>query len=441
MREAWRICLFRFLEGSKFTGHITVCNPDQCVNLDGWSPTSVTGLKFTVSRDGSALQGQWLYEDITIYERTKVIKAFNGCAHGEKSWRNDFRATRQPRSCGDLVCVTERVPEQWRPGGGAHPAMVKITAHVDKPEGARLHFRFSLSDISSEKGYAMNAGDNAGSDLMFIPDPGNHTIALLSDGGFQLTSMKFADNAALEIKSLDYGAWGRLKAESVLRKQLVRVPVRRHILGLHHNPPRRESEPHCRFLGKERASVGGKPASSDEDIVKGLDKSRQKKGDGFSIYEESRGFLIRTGGWISTSPQFKDLFLNDEIGCGAGQFYATNLEIHFIKPEQYGGNSSQGSQLQPRLCYRQISQGQKGIYLRQADLDSDTGGRVVPNIGSPNFIPGSAGRSAPAMSVTLCLFDSVCRIRDNRLRRCGLCLCHRPRTGLVRAYTIREAGI
>ena len=115
----------------------------------------------------------------------------------------------------------ERCSSSWQPKGGAESNTVMIRAYAVDPN-LMGRFTFHLYDVSSEIGYCMNAppkddipetGENSDSwkDLQFV-HPQDDFYAPKDMGNFiSIVSKLNTNEATVEIKSYDYGGYGKLR--------------------------------------------------------------------------------------------------------------------------------------------------------------------------------------------------------------------------------------
>lgn len=94
------------LSGIKFTGKMTVCNPEICVQARLMNPTRETDFEFLAFDGGRRLVGSWIYDRIDYREENGRVVS---CRDAEKIKRSDFNATRQDSDCASLqLALAER---------------------------------------------------------------------------------------------------------------------------------------------------------------------------------------------------------------------------------------------------------------------------------------------------------------------------------------------
>ena len=98
--------------------------------------------------------------------------------------------------------------------------------------------------------------------------------------------------------------------------------------------PLDDDEDHIADYWEEEWSISQEPGDADnDDMPAGIGRD-SAKGDGFTNYEEYRGFQVM-GQWTETSPVFKDLFILDEAYHGIGYFDKLQLQVHLIKRGEF----------------------------------------------------------------------------------------------------------
>jgi hypothetical protein len=208
----------------------------------------------------------------------------------------------------------------------ATPYVVKI-----KWKGKVAMVRATLSGVSKEPGTCMNSAATDTDPDLTIPvqgkwdleQQGDSTIARLEVGGSQ------GGSASLQIDPADYGGWGRLKVEVSTNgrwKAAKLVGTGATDISL----PFDTDGNHIADAWEDKYGVAAKPADSDDDDTPTGDGVR--KGDGLTLYEEYRGFMVG-GKHTDTDPKIKDLFLADATGgrvaAGATLFESVSkLKIH-----------------------------------------------------------------------------------------------------------------
>ena len=214
----------------------------------------------------------------------------------------------------------------WRP---KFLGKTSFTASMPESLGATGKFRFTLYDVSREPGIALNDGtdlikDQPGLDLKFSDEQATTmTTPVRTSDGWTVETSATAASAAVSVTALDYGAWGKLKAEVNVDGEWYEClsPDGKASVTL----PLDTNGNHIWDTWERNSGVWGKPAAEDGDET----PEGAGKGDGFSNFEEYRGFMV-AGTWVSTDPAAKDLFVFDEAGWGTGVFFKTGILIYQI---------------------------------------------------------------------------------------------------------------
>ncbi len=219
---------------------------------------------------------------------------------------------------GEVQAVIEPVGdyEHWLPTGGVSGAgnLLKAKVRILKPEGVKGFMTFRLLDVSQVKGVCMNdpiSNPDSHLDLQFNKGGSSKGMWVGPDGQEAKTETE-VNEAVIAVQPLDYGAWGRLEAEVKVvvrgREQTTRAvykPVGTDWLAL----PKDDDGDHV-------ADSWAKQMGIEENAVDDNDPKpgRQYPGDGLSVYEEYRGFMVQ-GKHVRTDPKVKDLFVwdNDDL--------------------------------------------------------------------------------------------------------------------------------
>lgn len=281
----------------------------------------------------------------------------------------------------DVVCTLEKIDKTWRPMGGSQSMthLLKAHAKLDQSKDLQGKFRFRLSEVSKEKGYAMNVGDETDFDLKFSDNQEGYEPAQEMSDGWQVDANASKDYASIWITPLDYGAWAKLRAEVNVDGEWYDCQTEdgKSYVTVPHD----ENENWIPDFWEDLYNIKDQSADSDKDA----EPKGREDGDGFSNYEEYRGFRINST-WQTTDPNKKDLFIHAEGGLDkyvGGFENATDLTIHAaLREDEYNGNDSRTV----NFNRGHSTQGpQKGLYLKVNALDEDIFGEVT-NIGSPNVV-------------------------------------------------------
>jgi len=377
-------------DGNKFTGTLQVCNPAECVEKDGWAKRVSTQIKFQISGDGRSFSGVWFWEQIDIYERSELfMKSKSGCENtNQGKWRG-FNASRQSMGCGKIACYIEKATEQWRPMAGDDAVPLKIRASIEQPKDTDANFRFKLSEVTNETGFAMNAGTETGPDLEFSRDQIGFEAHRPDGSGYVIETNTAGRNAEVEVTSKDYGGWAKMYAYANVDGEWCTCKVRDENLSVI-TIPQDENVNHIADSWEKTRDVENQATDADEDTVRlAYAPNMTNKGDGFSKFEEYRGFMVLDGSnikWTDTDPRDMDIFIHDELGHGIGYFGLSGLQIHLINAEQFGGKQSRVVNFNRGFAAARPEKGQKGLYLTRESLAEGVAGKIFPHVGSPNVV-------------------------------------------------------
>lgn len=275
-----------------------------------------------------------------------------------------------------ITGTLDAVDATWRPKLAAE---VTVKASVDPAIGVAGRFRFTLFDVSREKGFALNAGGSGtGLDLRFSstqPQPMTAPVEPPDSNSLVIETNDAATSASVTLAAFDYGAWGRLKAEVIVDGEW--YPLDAVGGGSSITVPLDTNGNRIWDEWERNAGVWGQAASADQDD----EPAGENRGDGFSNFEEYRGFMVGYD-WVSTSPKHKELFIYDAYARGLGYFNASGVMTFTIQQTQYDssrvvnfnrGYASAGAQ--------------KGLLLTgDCGLDETTAGEVFPDVGTPNQV-------------------------------------------------------
>ena len=269
----------------------------------------------------------------------------------------------------DLSGTLTESPSDWRPMAGV-PAV--FTAAIDPSLGVSGRFRFTLSGVSTEPGYAMNAGTGDELDLQFSPDQS----ILFEDpvetaDGWTIETSEALTSAEISVMARDYGAWGRLSAQILVDGEWYDClpPSREASVPI----PLDANGNHIADVWERDHALSDAGASADIDRV----PEGAGPGDGFSNYEEYRGFLIE-GQWQSTDPAWKELFVHDETAEGAGFFPVSGVVVLLIDAKEFDKDRVVNFNRRFGTAGRQ-----KGLRMVNRSLKPGTLGEVTPRVAPP----------------------------------------------------------
>jgi hypothetical protein len=235
--------------------------------------------------------------------------------------------------------------EKWVPQAGADestpgngfPVTVKI--HVkDKPDEEPVQtakFKFELISTSKEKGICNNYpvnGTTGDYDLKISKDANPELT--VSEDGQSAESKEELRYSGVYISAYDWGAYSKLKITAILDDgQEVVAYVEGNKEQLQLKIPWDENENYVADAWEKEKGIFGQnygPEWDDDSQPAG----QRRNGDGYTLYEEYRGFKTKAG-FIRTTPVKKDLFVYDPDGL-VKQYYEPHnpakLELHYIDP-------------------------------------------------------------------------------------------------------------
>jgi hypothetical protein len=228
--------------------------------------------------------------------------------------------------------------ETWRPTTTPDQAAgtpLNVTARLvaadgSKPQARVESFTWKLVDTSREPGVALNFPLNASDHEFDLKLHAQGDDVRVSDDKQQVDRAVKADvtTDTVTVLPYDWGAWSTLQVTAKLADG-------REIIG----KLKGANEPDLRlpkrsatsFIGDDWKQQHG-AAGSDRSDDDGTPDGDGTKGDGFTLYEEYRGFYVN-GQHLTTDPKKKDLFVRlKNAGLALGgvrQFGAmTQIEVH-----------------------------------------------------------------------------------------------------------------
>ncbi|RKU33074.1 hypothetical protein C6499_02120 [Candidatus Poribacteria bacterium] len=231
------------------------------------------------------------------------------------------------------------------------------------------YVKFRLFDVSSWPGYCMNSPYHSGKDLTIDDNQGGSGIrwtTFLSAGNEDFITARFLGTTqttfTIKIRAWDYGAYGSLTATLCDRYGTERA-VSNTI-----DIPRDDNGNHIAdgWLNDYFYNYGWK-----EDNESGPG-SNGNPGDGFSAFEEYRGFFVK-GRHVRTGTFTKDVFVYSKLSQGIG--YASNLQsdtnnifrVYSIYQDEMDGSRT----VNWKRCSPHWTMDQKAI---QVSEDSNVGG-------------------------------------------------------------------
>jgi hypothetical protein len=324
--------------------------------------TSAGGSSITSSSDGGASGGS----DSSGASAEKMAPSGSG-ASGTSSlpqWEKGKAYTK-----GDAV----------QNDGAAYTCLTAHTSRATNEPGSGPQWQQYWAEGAGSQGLSSSAGSGGGSSAGSGGTASSGGDSGEAGGQEEIEGTETTNEVTVRIKSKDYGAWAKLKAEinvdgvwyqaqSEDGKDYITIPLD-------------QNENHISDWWEKQNNVFGQAANSDQDErPEGVGR---EPGDGFSNYEEYRGFMIN-GQWEDTKPYYKDVFIRDEIGLGIGWFGDLLLAVHLLD----AGEMDKNNMVSVNRGYAKVQgqDGQKGIRLVQRDLEPGTAGEVFPKVGCPNAV-------------------------------------------------------
>lgn len=223
----------------------------------------------------------------------------------------------------------QKVPyEKWiprgSPGGGAGSHLV-VKARLQAVDGGALQatvesFTFRLEETSREPGVCMNfprvrapvPGKPATFDLKFVvsgaPDPTRQELEVLA-----LPEDRANPHVEARVECLDYGAWSDLTVSAALADGRT---ITGHLKGdraaIVIPLPKRSGGSRIADAWKAERGI----SAGDDDDREKLPVPGKAPGDGFTLYEEYRGFM-ENGKHLEGDPKKIDFFVRNFIGGDA----------------------------------------------------------------------------------------------------------------------------
>ncbi|MCK5280671.1 MAG: hypothetical protein KAK04_19095 [Cyclobacteriaceae bacterium] len=222
-----------------------------------------------------------------------------------KSW------TISPGGENELL-VLEKAPKEWAPDPKTEKAAtIKVTG--DGLNGEKVKIRFTLYEVTKEKGICLNSqDDNTELDLQFDTGGGKTRFKepVKTEDGWIIETSNKVMNVSIDVIPLDWGAWGKLKAEMEIDEGEWRMIYCK------------EGESYITIPLDERGGIENHIADQfeiDNGLTEGIqtmqdDEGSKNRGDGLTAYEEYRGFMIGGdyyGMHITTEPEkYMNLFVH-----------------------------------------------------------------------------------------------------------------------------------
>ena len=311
---------------------------------------------------------------------------------------NDLSSCKKTVSFKVVQVVLTKCATAWKPRGGEKlDNNTTIGAYVI-PDTMKGSFKFTLYDVSHEKGYCLNApvvipesGEDSDSwkDLQFDDKQTNYSV---SGSDKDIAESTFDDRytATVRINAYDYGAYGKIKVEFTSQDESITCTgIEVDGTNEYTRLPRDDngnfiSDGAVQDMGPLFITTAGDDLEGWPDVV----------GDGFTRYEEWRGFMVN-GKHIRTSEIEFDLFIYDEHALDFGIFQTASLiTCHSISVTEWTGIGSHANGKRIINNNRETASGtaQYGLHLTKYINGSDTGNWAKYDNGySDNNLPTPKG--------------------------------------------------
>jgi hypothetical protein len=237
----------------------------------------------------------------------------------------------------------EKCPNDWYPKGGAEDNEVTIRAYV-VPSSVPGKFKFTLFAVSDEKGYCLNAPQNVPTtgedsdswkDLQMPPQIGFIVSGMNND--IAVSESVTLSEAMVRIKSFDYGAFGRIKAEFAPEgSNWYYVAIEEDSTNEYTTIPRDDDGNHIPDSATQNSGPGKYFAPTDD--IDFDPKHQREDGDGLTRYEEWRGLIIN-GTHTRLDDKVKHIFICDTDGLVVPSCFetASRLGVCYILLNEMSG--------------------------------------------------------------------------------------------------------
>lgn len=270
-----------------------------------------------------------------------------------QTWRPETTPDAGP---GDPLAVTARV----------------VTASGGKPPVRVEKFIWELEDTSGEPGVAMNypVGDmDVREDLYLEADGEMFVLNETKQRMERAVREGFTD--AVKVVPRDWGGWSKLQVTAVMAdgRRVKGKLTGKSEFGL--RVPKRAPESHIADGWKEQHKSGADELDDEDDPV-----GDGNKGDGYTLWEEYRGWIV-DGKHVDGDPKKKDFFVLNRMGPdgdrGIGLFKSlSKLRVHTLRSENE-------MSVETRLMNQNYTQGahvidQHGVWIKTFDSAAALGG-------------------------------------------------------------------
>jgi hypothetical protein len=258
----------------------------------------------------------------------------------------------------EAILIPEKGYEDWMPEGSTGgedstggllrvDVMLRDKSDPKKQVTKNATFTFQLEGVSSEPGVNMNSPPEdqvKGTPDLAFEEKYNTGLDVTAtwqtqagNAGDKATSKTKATQSRVFVSSFDYGGWGTLKVYAD-------VEGGQHLTAhLQDQPgveelkvPKDDNNNHIADAWEKKYNLKSTAGDADDDAEPTGDGT---VGDGLSLYEEYRGFMVIIHGVAQekrTDPTRKTLFVDDQVGGieGVELFAAASrLEVYEIEDE------------------------------------------------------------------------------------------------------------
>jgi hypothetical protein len=260
------------------------------------------------------------------------------------------------RAKADAIIIPPSNYERWVPEAGKDEETPgnKITFKVslcmpddeNKIPAETCKFRFELLDASKEPGVCANWPLNASNDydMQFVAKD-NPNLVIKSKVIAETKEDVAAQTAEITITNFDWGAHSRLRVTAILDDGKS-TEVIAHLKGekgtREITVPLDKNNNYIADAWEKEMNTFGLDGDWDKDDIPA---NQRRNGDGYSHYEEYRGFHTLNQDHLRTNPLKKDLFVYDKDGLVNQYFGKDNsadnpaeITLHFLAANQYREN-------------------------------------------------------------------------------------------------------
>lgn len=341
-------------------GHIQGPTPDGSVSLDVrpgaflFAPcdTPNTDNQDWADYASGLWQDQWPAATISYSELHKLDKL-------DRTWTGSpaldipgihTTSTLHIRAVGseevEVILIPQEGYDKWMPIAGlsedkpGNQLRVKVELRKKGTDQKPLwttadKFTFQLVDTSHQPGTCLNwpppEQTKSPADFDFkIDKDQNPDLDVKPDGQSATSKKPDLQQMSIWISSYDWGGWSKLKVLVDLSNgQPVTAYLQNKPDTTQLKIPKDDNENHIADEWEKQFKDKNPKADDDK-----LEYQELAQGDGLSLYEEYRGFMVAGGAHIRTDPNVPDLFVYDQDGLGTGLLDSSGLAVHIVERNQ-----------------------------------------------------------------------------------------------------------